>query len=194
MAQSERDRASAKAKREAKNLENDGGSKNRDNDSRGSNSRRDRDRTEDRFEDGRGGRRGGRTNDRAPKDDRAHRDGAHRDGGKSEQDRRDGAKKVQFKVGANAHKVDGSKPGFLKIGGGAHAVYHDVKKIRKLLVEDFGYTKDKADLMCIEVGLDMYDDAALCPCAKKTGHLTADDTYHKFPKDFHSIARKLTKR
>ena len=76
--------------------------------------------------------------------------------------------------------MDGSRPGYIKIG--KYAKYYSVMKVRQLLVSGFSFPRSKADLMCVEVGLDRFDDAALCPCASKKGHRTPGDEFHKFPR------------
>ena len=85
--------------------------------------------------------------------------------------------------------MDSSRPGYVRIG--KYGKYYSINKVRRILVSEYGFPQSKADQMCVEVGLDRFPDAAMCPCASKKGHRTPDDEFHKFPKDFNDVARKL---
>ena len=203
-AQSDRDKAANWDRWQAKDKEDKEASRNWRDDSKGQLGRdrdrqtdrqdwrdEDRGRPSDKRRDDRGKDERGTGGDRG-KGDRGNGDKGKGDKGKGgkgtgSEDRSPGS----FAVGCNAHKVDGSRPGMIKIGASKFGRYYSIQKARQILVDEYGFTKDKAGKMCLEVGMDRYDDAALCPCSQRQGHMTADDTFHKFPKDFHQVVRKL---
>ena len=83
-----------------------------------------------------------------------------------------------------------SRPGFIKLGSGAHNRYWNISDVRGVLINHYHFSREKADKMCLEKGLNYYDDAAMCPCKNKHGHKTADVEFHRFPKDFHQVVRR----
>ena len=88
-------------------------------------------------------------------------------------------------VGLQARLVDDTTDlGFIKLGTPASKTFLkiDINKARKILVDDHGFTAERAELMCLPVLCDLWVPAraGYCQCAGEVGHESAQSKYHHF--------------